>query len=79
MNILKNMYYLVVIILFSALLIYGFVDIFGGQISNIVTQFKSDIKSVFETYPIESNVVLLIIAIFVLVFGLKLLFSSTKP
>ncbi|MEA1227475.1 hypothetical protein [Staphylococcus aureus] len=79
MTVLKGIYYLLVIIFLGSLLIFGFVDIFGSAISEVFSGLRNEMTTLSLKYPVAWHIGLFIFSIILLIIGLKMLFSTTRP
>ncbi|AXJ26956.1 TPA: hypothetical protein ACTN2G_002650 [Staphylococcus aureus] len=79
MTVLKGIYYLLVIIFLGSLLIFGFVDIFGSAISEFFSGFINDMTALSLKYPVAWHIGLFTFSIILLIIGLIMLFSTTRP
>ena len=79
MTVLKGIYYLLVIIFLGSLLIFGFVDIFGSAISEFFSGFINDMTALSLKYPVAWLIGLFTFSIILLIIGLIMLFSTTRP
>lgn len=79
MKYLKVIYYLLAIIFLGSLLIFGFVDIFGSAISEGFSGFINDMTALSLKYPVAWHIGWFIFSLILLIIGLQLLFSFTRP
>ncbi|HHO6614738.1 TPA: hypothetical protein ACRVN5_002359 [Staphylococcus aureus] len=79
MTVLKGIYYLLVIIFLGSLLIFGFVNIFGSAISEFFSGFINDMTALSLKYPVAWHIGLFTFSIILLIIGLIMLFSTTRP
>lgn len=79
MKYLKVIYYLLAIIFLGSLLIFGFVDIFGSAISEVFSGFINDMTALSLKYLVAWHIGWFIFSLILLIIGLQLLFSSTRP
>lgn len=79
MTVLKGIYYLLVIIFLGSLLIFGVVDIFGSAISEFFSGFINDMTALSLKYPVAWHIGLFTFSIILLIIGLIMLFSTTRP
>lgn len=79
MEVLKFLYYLLAVVFLSAILIYGFVDLFGSGISETFSHFKNDMLTLSNKYPMAWGIGQAIFAISLLILGLRMFFAAHRP